>query len=149
MTIFLSSRTINRFFFGVVFAIVASATSLIIAVNASGDAASFGLGIDDGVGIEDSTMVAIVAVVADTLLVVDSTADGSKSLSQYVRISSEFSALFHLNAPTTPNKIALPAAKLVTDESVTDDADVVVTVADGVAFAATATIVVATDSRIE
>ena len=136
---------------------VVSLTFFIMSINSSGEAASFGCGMDTAVVVTFVVATASVVVVV-TVVVGVATVSGaaivvfdsiravlgwvggavpkedveSTILSHAVRISSELSALFHLKVPTIPMSTRLPAKKLETavDEPV---AVVVVVVVDAAA----------------
>ena len=130
-----------------------------MSINSSGEAASFGCGMDTAVVVTFVVATASVVVVV-TVVVGVATVSGaaivvfdsiravlgwvggavpkedveSTILSHAVRISSELSALFHLKVPTIPMSTRLPAKKLET--AVDEPVAVVVVVDAAVALAA-------------
>ena len=139
--------------------VVVSLTFFIMSINSSGEAASFGCGMDTAVVVTFVVATASVVVVV-TVVVGVATVSGaaivvfdsiravlgwvggavpkedveSTILSHAVRISSELSALFHLKVPTIPMSTRLPAKKLET--AVDEPVAVVVVVDAAVALAA-------------
>ena len=154
MTIFLSNRTRKRFL-----VVVVSLTFFIMSINSSGEAASFGCGMDTAVVVTFVVATVSFVVVVVTVVVGIATVSGaaivvfdsiravlgwvggavpkedveSTILSHAVRISSELSALFHLKVPTIPMSTRLPAKKL---ETAVDEPVAVVVVDAAVALAA-------------